>query len=250
MSPSASTTGGPETQLQLWFRNVPAASLLRILAGKLRRRVAGRGPEFVPCIAYNGLVVFDNPEVDGGGMVCTADLAAELLSLGISRCKRVLEFGAGPGYLGYFLLAHGFCETLALSDINPRAIAAASHTARYNQCEYLVSTYVSDCFRDVPASERFDLVVINPPAHPAPVLGSANVVDHDTDWHVHREFYSQVGRYLTPGAHVIAIEDDASSALRDFEPMIRAGGGRVFASHPILDARGMPKTDYVIVSRW
>jgi SAM-dependent methyltransferase len=203
----------PETQLQLWFRNVTAASLLRILAEKLRRRVSDRAPEVVPCTAYNGLVVFDNPEVDGGGMVCTADLVAELFQLGISRCKRVLEFCAGPGYLGYFLLAHGFCETLVLSDISPSAIAAARHTARYNQCEHLVTSYISDCLRDVPSSERFDLVVINPPAHLPPASPSAtNVVDHDPAWRVHREFYGEVGAYLSAGAYVIAIEDSASSA--------------------------------------
>ncbi len=81
----------------------------------------------------------------------------------------VCELCSGPGFIGFSLLAHGLRDSLVLTDINPAAVAAAQETVRRNRLEGRVSVYLSDGLDGVPADERWDLVVSNPPHFPTPV---------------------------------------------------------------------------------
>ena len=109
-------------------------TLARLLAGKLARKVTGgrvapRWPQSV--VAYYGqIAVFDKPDHHVGGLAFGRDFPRVLNELGIGRRGRVFEFCAGPGYIGYSLLAAGWCESLVLSDVNPDTVSAAASRLR------------------------------------------------------------------------------------------------------------------------
>lgn len=226
-------------------------TLARLLAGKLARkvtrgRVAPRWPQSV--VAYYGqIAVFDKPDHHVGGLSLGRDFPRVLNELGIGRRGRVFEFCAGPGYIGYSLLAAGWCESLVLSDVNPDTVSAARFTAAHNQLEDRVLVYCSDALDQIPAGERWDLVVGNPPHFPQ---ANPDARMYDPSWELHRRFYSAVGRHMNPGGLVLIVEQTRGSDPELFEEMIRAGGGEPRAVHPGTDIHGEPNGLYYQLSEW
>src|SRR5262249_50910480 len=99
----------------------------------------------------------------GGGRAFGQDFIPLLQGLGLPERSRAFEWCAGPGFIGFSLLAHGLCETLCLADINPEAVRACQRTIADHALSDRVSVYCSDNLRDIPKSEQWDLVVSNPP---------------------------------------------------------------------------------------
>lgn len=227
--------------------------LVRLLRRKARRRLGG-SRELAPTesivACYAGLVVFDRPAHHMGGLAFGQDFPRILNELGIGRCERLCEFCAGPGYIGYSLLAAGWCETLTLVDVDASASAVAQRTAAHNGLEERVDVYCSDVLDAVPATERWDVVVANPP-HFRPDPGEApSAVRFDPGWEVHRRFYGSVARQMRPGGVIVMVENEAGSDPPTFAEMIRAGGGTPRAVHPGTDVHGAPNGLYYQVSSW
>jgi methylase of polypeptide subunit release factors len=75
-------------------------------------------------------------------------------------------------------------------------------------------------------SEKWDLVVSNPPH-----FFSESHQDHlndlrrvDSQWHVHEEFYANVGRHLNKGASILFQENYMGSSEDTFAEMLRKNG--------------------------
>lgn len=226
-------------------------TLFRALMRKVARRFGGRSPGPEPVVAYNGILVFDRPDVHGGGLFYTPDFGRVLLELGLRRCEHVFEFCAGPGYLGYFLLALGFCERLTLADVNPDAVEAARQTAHYNGIPHRVNVYLSDGLSQIPAEEKWDLVVGTPPSGLMPVGARRDdAVKYDHEWSLHQRFYAEVGRYMKSGGRVVLLEERIAAEKGVFEPMIRTGGGQLKATPLRVDVRGNADDHCYVVSQW
>jgi Methyltransferase small domain len=101
--------------------------------------------------------------LDGGGRGFGQDFIPLLLHYSLPRQARAFEWCAGPGFIGFSLLAHGLCETLCLADINPEAVQACQCTIADNALSDRASVYCSDNLRNIPPTEQWDLVVSNPP---------------------------------------------------------------------------------------
>jgi len=208
-------------------------------------------------VNYNGLVVFDKPELHGEGMTIGQDYMRALLELGFKRCENIFEFCSGPGYIGYSLLAHGFCEKLTLADINPKALEMVRKTAKYNNIEHLVNIYQSDVFDDIPETEKWDLVVSNPPHFPVDMkmgnteLGGENLKAYDEDWAIHRKFYRGLKKHIKPGGHVVIQENTQGGMdLETFRPMIEENGGKIVDWVQSKDVTGETNPMYYLVSQW
>ena len=225
-------------------------TLTKVLLGKLRKRLQGRTAQIRAAAFYNGLVVFDQQGLHGGGLTYGQDFCRVLLELGLKRCGRLFEFCSGPGYIGYSLLANGFCERLTLSDLNPEAIKVAKQTSTYNGIEHLVNIYLSDGLSQMPGDEKWDLVVGNPPHFLKRDENDNDIRAVDPEWSVHRQFYLSVKRFMNPGGHVIMMENCHGSSRELFEPMIREGGGRVVATKLGTDVRGKQNGLYYLMSAW
>ena len=174
---------------------------------------------------YQGVRVSYKPHLDGGGSTFGQDFVPLLRKRGMPKVGRAFEWCAGPGFIGFSLLAHGLCETLCLADVNPEAVAACQRTIRRNSLESKVAVHRSDNLSGIPASEQWDLVVSNPPHFVDSGIGQLRY--HDPDWSVHRGFFGSIARYLKPGGVVVLQENNAGSTPATFEPMIAEAGLRI-----------------------
>eukprot|EP00930_Biecheleria_cincta_P082781 TRINITY_DN72436_c0_g1_i1.p1 TRINITY_DN72436_c0_g1~~TRINITY_DN72436_c0_g1_i1.p1 ORF type:complete len:462 (+),score=59.45 TRINITY_DN72436_c0_g1_i1:129-1388(+) len=175
--------------------------------------------------------------------------AYNAVGFGAGRC---MEFCAGPGFIGFALLASGVCNSLLLADINPEAMLAVQATLSHPSNAHLrgrVSVHQSDVWDGIPDAElaSIDLVFSNPPHYNAEFSGEgADLRAYDPDWSIHRRFYHGAAKYLTAKGRIIMQEQGERSQLSDFTAMIQEGGLRVIAAesaqHPI------PRRFYYIVS--
>jgi 16S rRNA G966 N2-methylase RsmD len=172
---------------------------------------------------YHGLELAWSQELSGGGRGF-GQYFIPLVDHLFGPVGRLFEFCAGPGYIGFALLARGLCDHLVLSDSNPRAVELARETVRLNGLEDRVTIYESDGLADIPADERWDLVVANPPHFPGHVEKSPRLVLDDPGWQLHRRFFERVGDFLLPGASVVLVENSEGASPGEFLDMIAAAG--------------------------
>src|ERR1700722_11888610 len=150
-----------------------------------------------------GLEISYLPELDGGGGVFGQQVIKAVADR-IGKVEHAYEFCAGPGFIGFSLLAHGLCERLTLADINPVAVRACETTIRENGLGSRVSLYQSDCLAGIPATERWDFVVSNPPHVPGDEEGyrkDKRLVDPSLS--IHQRFYRDIGRFMKPGGSIL-----------------------------------------------
>jgi len=173
----------------------------------------------------NGIKVFFEPELDGGGSSFGQMYVPILKRLGI-RGKNCYEAFSGPAFIGFSLLGAGICDNLYVSDINPKAIDYVKLTVRYNKLEEKVKYSVSDLLENVPKDVKFDLVVGNPPHFKDKSFtknGSSNMdilKTLDQSWELHKKFYNNIRDYMKPGGNIILVENSEGSDPKDFIPMI------------------------------
>jgi methylase of polypeptide subunit release factors len=174
---------------------------------------------------YAGVRVAYKPHLDGGGSTFGQDFVPLLRKRGMRKVTRAFEWCAGPGFIGFSLLAHGLCETLCLADVNGEAVDACRKTVRDNGLTGRVAIYRSDNLQDIPPSEQWDLVVSNPPHFIDSGIGQLRY--HDPDWRVHRGFFGSVARHLKAGGVIVLQENNAGSTPDTFAPMIAEAGLKV-----------------------
>jgi hypothetical protein len=197
-------------------------------------------------VRYGALDVAYRSDLDGGGMGFGQTYVPVVKELW-GRVGRVHEFCAGPGFIGFALLAHGLCDSLCLSDVNPDAVQAARETVRRNRLEDRVAVYLSDALDGIAAAERWDLVVSNPPHFRSGYEGSLR--HHDPDWECHRRFYGGVPAHLNPGASVLIQENYEGSDEREFTAMIGEAGLQPLASLMYRGGRNYFDSYYFLWSR-
>ena len=182
-------------------------------------------------VTLGGIDVCFTEDLDGGGARYGQDYIGFVESkLGRQdrRFDRTFEWCAGPGFIGFSLLGHGLTDSLCLADVNPAAVDACRETIRRNGLEQRVDVYVSDGLEAIPASERWNLVVGNPPHSGSdevrPEIKRPTAIYQDAGWKIHEDFYASVGRHLAPGAQVVIQENLRFSSAETFAPMLAAHG--------------------------
>jgi Methyltransferase small domain len=170
--------------------------------------------------SYKGLEVVWIPELDGGGQVCGQEFLPMVQHL-FGKVGHVYEVCAGCGFVGFSLLAHGLCDRLTLSDINPRAVEVMRRTIKRNNLADRVDVYLSDGLSDLPRDLRFDLVVSNPPWYEN---GNDSLIAFDPDWRFHRSFFAGIGEQLNTAASILFQENSGGAEPEVFLPMLAAGG--------------------------
>ena len=176
-------------------------------------------------ISYEKTLVAFTRDLIGGG-TSFGQAFVPFVKENLGKVDRVFEWCAGPGFIGFSLLAHGLCNSLALADKEQAAVNAAMTSVHVNGLTRAVSVYNSDFLDDIPTHDSWDLVVANPPHSQVddvmPELPS--IIYFDEDWSAHHRFYSQISRFLRPEASVLIIEDARYSDPSDFKPMIEKAG--------------------------
>jgi tRNA1(Val) A37 N6-methylase TrmN6 len=173
-------------------------------------------------VTYGSTRVEFKKHLDGGGNGFGQDFIPFLQLRHMPRQQRIFEWCAGPGFIGFSMLAHDLAETLCLADINAEAVGACRRTIAHNNLAGRVSVYHSDNLKNIPDSERWDLVVSNPPHFTDDYIGDLRT--YDDGWHIHREFFAAVDRFLKPGGVIVLQENNRGSTAETFRPMIEAAG--------------------------
>jgi methylase of polypeptide subunit release factors len=184
-------------------------------------------------VNLGGIDVCFTEELDGGGARYGQDYVP-FVTRELGRQGRAFEWCAGPGFIGFSLLGHGLVESLCLADLNPAAVEACRETIRRNGLDGVVDVYESDCLDGIAASERWDLVVGNPPHSGSDEvrleIKRPPMVYQDVGWQLHERFYATVGAHLAPGGNVVIQENLKFSSPETFQPMVDRNGLRFVES--------------------
>lgn len=172
---------------------------------------------------YGPITVFWRAELDGGGRGFGQDFVPVVESV-VGVADRVLELCSGPGFIGFSLLAAGRCRYLALADINPAAVSVANRTVAHNGLYDRTAVYLSDALDGVPSTERFDLIIANPPHFEISPPEGPSLLTDDPQWQLHRRLYQSMAKFLAPGGTILFQENSEGSTPETFLPMIEAGG--------------------------
>ena len=163
-------------------------------------------------------------ELDGGGSRFGQQFH-QALRLSTGRVTHIFELCAGPGFIGFSLLAQGLCERLTLADINPRAVEACRRTIEDNGLENCCAVHQSDVLNEIPPHDPWDLVVGNPPHWPEGDRQSqSGLLRVDPDLSLHRRFFESVGPHLQAGGSILLQENSEATSPDSFSKMIVASG--------------------------
>ena len=189
------------------------------------------------CKPYGDIDVIWTQHLDGGGWDFGQALVA-FVEERIGPVDSMLEWCCGPGFIGFAALAGNVCRRLTLTDINEEALLVCRETVRENQLEEKVRLFTSDCFDDIPAQERWDVIVANPPVRGGryldPRLGPS-ILYIDEEWKAHRKFYRQVRDHLNPVGSVAMIESQKWSKPGEFREMAEKNGLEWLGDFPVGD---------------
>lgn len=169
-------------------------------------------------------VVFTR-DLDGGGTNFGQDYLRILKQENL-KVRHAIEWCCGPAFIGFSLLANGFCERLTLIDINPLAIDAVKNTIKKHRLENVVQIHHSDSLDSVPRGEPWDLVVGNPPHSGTDEHfdWGPDLIYKDLGWHIHRRFFEKVGQHLSPDGIILLQENSDCSTPETFAEMAEANG--------------------------
>lgn len=171
--------------------------------------------------------VHHHSDMDGGGTWFGTEYSGILKNRYNRSFARCLEWCAGPGFIGFDLLDHGICDQLVLQDRYAQAIELSiPETIRDNGLDG-VQAYLGSSLACLPADQRFDLVVANPP-HYLECEGGDNYqrLAVDPDWKAHRDFFEHIGDHLDSDGMILLQENQAGSLRREAEwrDVIEANG--------------------------
>src|ERR1700733_11819479 len=173
-------------------------------------------------VSYGGIQIKYRSELDGGGTEFGQDFLPFLTARDMPKQQRAFEWCCGPGFIGFSLLGNGFCETLCLADINPDAVASCERTISVNGLGSRASVFQSDNLKNIPSSEKWNLVVSNPPHFVDQYEGDLRA--HDPDWRIHQEFFATIGSFLAKDGVIILQENNKGSTIESFRAMISNSG--------------------------
>ena len=180
--------------------------------------------KMIKTVRYKNIEVNYSPDLDGGGMGFGQEFP-RVIKEKMGKTAHIFEFCAGPGFIGFSLLAKGLCEKLTLADISPEAVKACEETIKKNNLQEKVSVYLSDCLDSIPETEKWDLVVGNPPHWPSSEdWYHADIKRFDPGLKIHKRFYKDIHKFLKPNGSILFQENGRATTAEDFAPIIAESG--------------------------
>lgn len=202
----------------------------------------------------NELDVYYTNETNGGGNAFAEDYCNAINGLYPDRTfENALEWCSGPGFIGYAILATGLCKRITLNDLHQPALDMAEITKLKNPAfTDKISIYPGSTLTNIPESEKFDLVVANPPHYLSKFSASSslgfdkmgiNISGHqaeilvDENWQAHTTFYNEIKKLLAPDGVILIQENESGSLHRanSFNMIIENAGLKITGEFKSLE---------------
>lgn len=192
------------------------------------------------------ILYYDNVDIDG--FAVRSALAKLVAETGHKKhYQRAHEWCCGHGAIGFELLEQGLCDHLVLTDKFGPATQGCCFTVAANDLQSQVTVYTSDSLGDLPADEKWDLFVANPPWRPTVEHGNFHD-DHirkgyDLGWATHRNMWQHLYNYTTDDADIYLYEDTSGSTVETWQEDIQRSGFRL---QGVEEKFGILSTGYVM----
>lgn len=200
-------------------------------------------------LRVNELDIFYTTETNGGGDHFLTEYA-NVVSEWYGEVDNLLEWCAGPGFIGYGMLGAGICKHVSFNEIFLPAVDMCKKTASVNNLN--VNVYTDDTLDDV--QEQFDLVVGNPPhwstdeyarASMQAIGGNLTIEDRmkqvlvDENWKAHKSFFKNMKRLLKQDGRILLQENATGSSPQMFSEMLAGTGLKVLSSAESIAYRSL-----------
>lgn len=157
----------------------------------------------------SGYVLNFPVHLDGGGDDIKSSLLEFINSTGKKVYERALDWCAGHGPFGFELLDKKKSNFVVFQDIYDVSTDTCIQNAKENNISHLVNAHTSSTISGIPSSERFDLVVANPP-HCGSSEGLIKNFSYENTKRIlvdekhtaHKEFFKNIKQYLTHDADI------------------------------------------------
>lgn len=177
-----------------------------------------------------GLKVFYTKETHGGGIPIFPDFINVIKTLYPDRkFKNCLEWCAGPGFIGFAVLANNISSHLTLLENYQPALDLARATVEENKLNDKVDLILSDNFKSANIDLEFDLIIGNPPHYCTDVYAkhikhwenTTKRIYYDKDWNTHFNFFKTVYSKLTDDGKILLIEHVRGSSEETFLDILK-----------------------------
>jgi methylase of polypeptide subunit release factors len=181
------------------------------------------------------VILKDTPDIliDGGGHEIHDELIECVQTWYPDRIfKNCFEWCSGPGTLGLSILGSKLADHICLADVYPISLNAIHKTVELNNIKPYVTVYLSDNLKSIPETEKFDLVIGNPPHFSTPIQQLEHIDQYhrlyvDDNWKLHQGFFENINNYLLPNAKIILFESVWGSSVHTFRKMITDNGFKI-----------------------
>lgn len=171
----------------------------------------------------SGLTLEYYSHLDGGGTLMKNDFVRCVRQFGSKKkYSRGYEWCSGTGFIGFELVGFDICDHIVFSDYYPLAIESCLSNAEKNLLSQKVTGYISRSITELPAIEKWDLVIGNPP-HSFGNMESAlaEILDYteneifatntlrtlsDENYNTHRDFFHNIHHRVTDDADIFIYE--------------------------------------------
>ena len=171
-------------------------------------------------IDYGNIRVCYDLSNDGYGSAIAPDFYHTITKHYNKTFESCLEWCAGPGFIGFNLLAKGTVKKISFLEIADSPVKDLRKTA---ESVSNVNIYQGDELNSIPA-QQFDLIVSNPPHF---LTEEESYIENletrlfvDPEWSIHRNFFNQVSNYLTDDGIILLIENKLGSNKKTFESLL------------------------------
>lgn len=205
---------------------------------------AVQSPDVESTLQINDVQLFFNENQNGGGSIFYKEYLDIIRQRYPERVfDNCFEWCAGPGFIGFSLLANNFCKNLYLGECYDLAVASCQATIDHlpdrlktAHCEVIQLSQISA----LPPHLKFDLVVGNPPWY-----GSSNVylyhesdqrikdMAFDLDWEAHKEFFNNIKSHLTDDGIIILVEGAGASSPMDFQFFVESNNLKIIDTYQL-----------------
>lgn len=169
--------------------------------------------------------VFYRAKFNGGGSSFGQDFLKVFQFLNVTPTGHVLEWCAGPGFIGFKVLDFYKIESLTLFDINKELKRVIDKTILSNRLCYVnfqIGSTISEAF-----NSKFNLIIANPPHFSKTKDASYISVNRqrviDLNWESMNEFLLNIHHYMFDNSLVLLQMNSKGSKPEDFFDVIKSG---------------------------